>query len=261
MKNDDIVLNIEREMLDVYEAEKNMIQHLEKADKVYIPIKDIVRKIPQELRNRLEIKVTAPVKKLRQQMERLMGQRLKIFPGKRATYIGKNLLSEELVTLLIKNHPDISLGLLCQKLPLPKKQSIIAINTLIDIGVLSPRINEKMTVFFSIKDTKKAEPEMIRQLLEDQSQDQSLDSEEHLQEEFHKAYQTVGKGRNFVRIHRIRDSLNWSKEKFDRVLTSLMTAYAVELHGGDPSSMTEKEISDSFNDENGRLFLTISWRN
>jgi len=260
MKNNDVVLANEHEISDICEAEKIMIQSLEKSGKMYIPIKEIVRKIPQELRNRLDIKITAPVKKLRLKMEKVIGQKLKIFPGKRVTYIGKNVLPEELVALLIKHHQEISLGLLCQKLPLSKKQSISAVNTLIEKGVLLPRINEKMTIFLSIIDSSKADNKMILKLVEKKHLSPSMSGNEALQKEFKKAFQSVGKGRNFIRIHRIREYLNWPKDKFDQVLLSLMSSYTVEIHGGDPSSMTDKEIMDSYKDEKGRLFLTISWR-
>jgi hypothetical protein len=67
-----------------------------------------------------------------------------------------------------------------------------------------------------------------------------------------------GEGR-FVRIYRIRCKLNWSREKFDRVLTDLLADYAVEVHRGDPSILTEQEIKDSYKDENGTLYITLSW--
>jgi hypothetical protein len=34
----------------------------------------------------------------------------------------------------------------------------------------------------------------------------------------------------------------------------------IQLHGGDPSTMTETEIEDSYLDEKGRLRITITWR-
>ncbi|MCI0526980.1 MAG: hypothetical protein L0Y56_05930, partial [Nitrospira sp.] len=70
----------------------------------------------------------------------------------------------------------------------------------------------------------------------------------------------VGKGRGFVRIHRIRELLNWTRERFDRVLMDLMADYIIELHGGDPSILTEQEIRNSFMDENGMLYITLTWR-
>jgi len=248
---------IEQGMKDVYDAEKFMTTGLEKAGKMFIPIKEMVRKIPQDLRNRLDIKVSAPVKKLRNQIERLLGQRLKIYPVKKATYIGKNIPSDEMIAQIIDRHPDISLKLICQKLPLTRQKIMETINVLISAGIILPRLNEKMNVFFTLKDSAFALSENIRSRLKE---NETIHSKEKSIADFHVAYKTVGKGRNFVRIHRIREALKWPDETFDTVLKSLMQNYTVELHGGDPSSMSETEIKNSYKDENGRLFLTISWR-
>ncbi len=76
---------------------------------------------------------------------------------------------------------------------------------------------------------------------------------------FRAEYDRIGKGRGFVRIHRIRDFLNWPDAKFDRVLTGLMADGTVEIHQGDPSAMTEKEIRDSYTDETGTLYITLTF--
>lgn len=76
---------------------------------------------------------------------------------------------------------------------------------------------------------------------------------------FKAAYNKVGKGQNFVRIHRIREYLNWDREHFDNTLKELMADYTIELHGGDPSIMTEKEIKNSFTDEHGVLYINLTW--
>lgn len=76
---------------------------------------------------------------------------------------------------------------------------------------------------------------------------------------FKTAYDKVGRGQSIVRIHRIREYLNWPGERFDLMLVSLMADYTIELHGGDPSIMTEKEIRDSFTDENGVLYINLTW--
>jgi hypothetical protein len=254
---DDTMSFIEQGMKDVYEAEKSMITGLEKAGKIFIPIKDMARKIPQDLRNRLEIKVSAPVKKLRQQIEGLLGQRLKIYPVKKATYIGRNMPSEEMIVQLIENHPDISFKLICQKVPLTRQHTIDTINVLMSAGIILPRLNDKMNIFFTLKDPAFAKIENIRARMKEH---ETIHSKEKASAEFHDAYKSVGKGRNFVRIHRIRDFLQWPEKTFDDVLKTLMQNYVIELHGGDPSSMSEKEIENSYKDEQGRLFLTISWR-
>jgi DNA-binding transcriptional regulator YiaG len=254
---DESISFIEQGMTDVYDAEKSMMTGLEKSGKMFIPIKDMVRNIPQDLRNRLEIKVSAPVKKLRQQIERLLGQRLKIYPVKKATYVGKNIPSDEMIAQIIDKHPDISLKLICQKLPLTRQKLIETINALIAAGIVLPRLNDKMNIFFTLKDAVFAQSENIRTRMKEY---ESIHSDEKAIADFHDAYKSVGKGRNFVRIHRIREALKWSDQTFDTVLKILMQNYKVELHGGDPSSMSETEIANSYKDDNGRLFLTISWR-
>ena len=76
----------------------------------------------------------------------------------------------------------------------------------------------------------------------------------------HAAYQTIGQGRSFVRIHRLRDALPWPRARFERVLRELLADYTVELHGGDPSVMTEEELRHSFTDADGTLYIALSWR-
>jgi hypothetical protein len=76
----------------------------------------------------------------------------------------------------------------------------------------------------------------------------------------HDAYQAVGEGRGFVRIHWIRETLDWSKERFNDALSHLQASYKIELHGGDPSKLTKEEIENSYRDNEGQQFLTMSWR-
>jgi len=79
-------------------------------------------------------------------------------------------------------------------------------------------------------------------------------------EAFYQAYLAVGRGRNFVRIHRLRRSLAWSRARFDTVVRQLAAASVIELHEGDPSRMTAAEIADSYQEPGGMLSLCMSWR-
>ena len=60
--------------------------------------------------------------------------------------------------------------------------------------------------------------------------------------------------------HALRDALPWPRERFDGVLRALLTDYTVELHGGDPSVMTDEELRHSFTDADGTLYIALSWR-
>lgn len=77
---------------------------------------------------------------------------------------------------------------------------------------------------------------------------------------FRAAYDKIGNGRGFVRIHKIREQLNWSREQFEKVLKSLIHDLTIELHGGDPSIMSEQEIDDSYIDPRTNfLFITLTF--
>jgi DNA-binding HxlR family transcriptional regulator len=77
---------------------------------------------------------------------------------------------------------------------------------------------------------------------------------------FQAALNTVGKGRRLVYIYQVRQHLNWSRDRFDQLIRKLRGEYEIQLHGGDPSVMTEDQVKDSFMDEKGILHISVSWR-
>ncbi len=70
----------------------------------------------------------------------------------------------------------------------------------------------------------------------------------------------MGEQLDFVRIHRVREHLGWSDERFDAVLETLRADYTIELHGGDPSMLTPNQRAASYQDPSGPMFITLSWR-
>ena len=74
------------------------------------------------------------------------------------------------------------------------------------------------------------------------------------------SYLAVGEGQSFVRIHRLRAQLGWPAAHFDATLAQLCADRAIELHGGDPSSLSPEELAQSYQDAQGQLYLTLSWR-
>jgi len=77
---------------------------------------------------------------------------------------------------------------------------------------------------------------------------------------FREACDELGAGEGFIPLHRIREKLGWTRERFDDVLEQFNTAYKIELHGGDPSQLTPEEIENSYRDKDGQQFITMSWR-
>ena len=77
---------------------------------------------------------------------------------------------------------------------------------------------------------------------------------------FKQAYDEAGKGANYVFIHQIRRRLNWPRSRFDNLLLKLMAEGYVAAHPGNPGALGADEVTDSFQDEYGDLYITISWR-
>ncbi len=100
----------------------------------------------------------------------------------------------------------------------------------------------------------------LRVILLEKGDGAELACERTDEELFYEAYLAIGKGRDFVRIHRIRERLGWGEERFDGVLIDLARKFEIELHGGDPSSMTKEEIRGSYVDGTGWLYIAVSRR-
>ena len=174
-----------------------------------------------------------------------LGASLKTFKGPRSVFIGFNITTEQIISDFINDKPGISTKQLGNKLPMLKKDYIPVLNDLIKKGIVCCTVNDlhkpKLELFQDKKDMLKKEKPINKRLA------------------FKSAYDEIGKGRNFVRIHRIREYLNWPDLQFNNVLEELMGEYIVELHGGDPSSLTEDQITNSYTDKQGFLYITLTW--
>jgi hypothetical protein len=168
-----------------------------------------------------------------------LGRKLRAYKSSRSVHIGLNLPLEEMILNKLRQRGNISLKQLGKYLPVSEKEYIHGINHLIETGAVRCSVNEKYAVF--VKSASDANLPM-----------QDRDA-------FEAAYHKIGKGRGFVRIHQIREDLRWDKERFDRVLKMLMADYTIELHGGDPTVLNKRQIRNSFTDERGVLYITLTW--
>jgi hypothetical protein len=233
----DLFFSIEKEILDV----------LKKKDKDYLTVRQIVDGISATSRRQLVLSKKATTTEILNKLTPHLGEALQIYKVAKSSYIGYKRPLGEILLSKIKQKPGISSKQLGRNLPVLKKVYIETLNVLLEKGSVictfkenyadSLRTSDKVQVFVE----RKGIPINARAA-------------------FKGAYNEVGKGRNFVPIHRIREQLNWTREQFDQVLMELMADYVVEPHGGDPSTMTEIEIRNSFMDENGMLYIAVSWR-
>ncbi len=227
--------------------EKEILDLLKKKNRDYLTVKQVIAGISSTSRKHLGLSGKATSSEILAKLTSHLGNSLQIYKAARSTYIGYRKSLEELILNKIRQKPGLSSKQLGRELPVLKKNYLKALNHLLEKSFVICIVREDHSVSLKISD-KVPIPGIEK---EDHAEDRTA---------FKRAYYRVGKGRSFVPIHQIREYLHWPRERFDRVLTELMADYAVELHGGDPSTMTEAEIKNSFMDESGMLYITLSWR-
>jgi hypothetical protein len=230
------------------DIEQLILALLHKQGKDYLPIKQIVARLPVAPRRRLALSTAQPSATLLHKLSPYLGKRLQVYKSSKSTYIGHNLPLEELIVRCIQQKPGVSTKQLGIQLPITKQPYIATLNRLFKSGAVVCTLRENHTLCLSMA---AAHAPLAVPTPTEPGDDRLA---------FKEAYTKVGQGRDFVRIHRLRTTLGWPRAHFDRVLRELMVDYAVELHAGDPSLFTDTDLSDSFTDEHGTLYLTLSWR-
>jgi len=233
------------------DVEQLVLALLQKQGKDYLTVKQVVAGLSSAPRKRLGLTASQPVAALLRQLTPHLGPHLQVYKGSRSSYIGRNLSPEELIVGRIRQRPGISSKQLGAQLPLMKNPYLTALNALLKTGAVVCTLRDNHTPCLMIVEVQVPLPETT-----------SVESVELGDDRFafKAAYDEVGQGSDFVRIHRLREALEWTRERFERVLMDLRGDYTVELHGGDPSLLTAADLHNSYTDEHGTLFMTLSWR-
>jgi hypothetical protein len=244
------------------DIEQLVLALLQKRERDYMTVKQIVAGLPSAPRKRLGLTTSQSTAALLGKLTPYLGQGLQVYKGGRSSYIGRNLSPEDLILRRIEQKSGISSKQLGAQLPMAKKPYITVLNTLLNAGAVVCTLRENHTPCLMLADTHHSfletpsvAPEDVGLAVQD-----AYDAPEDTRTAFKDAYDRVGQGRDFVRIHRLRDALGWPHERFDQVLIDLMADYTVELHGGDPSLLTVADLHDSYTDPHGTLYITLSWR-
>jgi hypothetical protein len=229
------------------DMEQLILAVLHKHGKDFLPVRQIIARLPVGLRRRLALSTAQPSAILVHKLSPYLGQRLRVYKSSRSTYIGHNLPLEEMIVRRLQQKPGVSTKQLETQLPTTRQPYITTLNSLLKTGAVVCTLRDNHTPCLSIAATPAAAAVPPPAAVNDRLA-------------FQEAYARVGQGRDFVRIHRLRAALGWPRVHFDRVLRELMADYSVELHAGDPLLFTDADLSDSFTDEHGTLYLTLSWR-
>ena len=232
----------------LFDLEQLILGLLDRQGKDYLTIKQVVAGLPAAPRRRLALSTTQPTTALVHKLTPHLGKRLQVYKGSRSTYIGHRLPLETLILRRIQQRPGVSSKQLGTQLPAAKTPYLAALNALLQSGAIVCTLTQSHTPCLLPAETPRPLPASPSAAAGD------------ARAAFKAAYDEVGQGRDFVRIHRLRDILRWPRARFDQVLADLRADYTVELHGGDPSLLTPADVYDSFQDAHGTLYITLSWR-
>lgn len=165
------------------------------------------------------------------------------------TYLGRNQTDADLIMTAIRTQSTSkTFKQWMQLLPVSKEVLLETVNQLLDSGQLSVRFNSES---------------VARLVLGPLATTIALANEIMPEEDakvFQAAYEKVRNGRDTVRIHKMREYLNWPIALFDTTLAKLRADYAIDLHLGDPSRLSTDEVKSSYIDPHGMLYIGLSWR-
>ena len=224
---------------------------LERTERDYLTVPQLVKSLPKSLRQLLGVEGETRAGHIAKRIGPYLGEGFLIHKGQRSLCLCRDLSVQELIFREAVRKPGLTSKQLKTKLPLRENDFLPALNSLLQRGDLACTLNREHRA--RIHPAKQPAETLVQE-----EEDQGPMSRGE-RKAFHKAYEAVGRGRRFVRIHLIREHLQWPRERFDRVLAELRRNFEVQLHGGDPSSMTETEIRDSYKDEQGRLYIALTW--
>jgi len=101
--------------------------------------------------------------------------------------------------------------------------------------------------------------EALSQWLEAHEHEAGLVHAPTLRHQFWNAVHRLTHSPHEVRIHRLRQTLQWPRERFDAMLEALRAEQHVVLEEGLPGAMSARDIHDSYH-VHGRLYITLHWR-
>jgi len=232
---------------------------LHQRGKAYLTVRQLVASLRTRVRQQLGLTKSQATAELLKKMTPWLGESLQVYRGSRSVYIGQKHSPAEIILQRVQQSPGISPKQLGLGLPLPKHSYIATLNTLLETGTVVCTFKDN---HMPVLDIARNVPGAAASAQGRQALPQDLAPTYGANERaaFQTAYNVVGQGRSFVRIHRLRDAIPWPRQRFERVLRELVADYTLELHGGDPSMMTEEELRQSFTAADGTLYIALSWR-
>lgn len=240
-----------------------LVAMLNRAKKDFLSLTDILAQLPADVMADLGLSRQSSTNAVATALSSRLEPGLTLHRKGQGRYIGRPLI--DILTGILKRKPGKSpKQIIAMKLPVNKETVLAALNEAMKTGTVQCSFNAYYTPALCLAKTLPA-----ASLTADRASDSGLEPAFPLiapqddaadRRAFKAAYDTVGKGRSYVPIYRLRRHLGWPRERFDQVIARLSQDLIVQLQGGDPSSMTQKDIEDSYLDDQGRLRISVTWR-
>ena len=226
---------------------------LSREGKDYLTVVQVRNGLSSEVLKSLGLSRKSPASEVLKKLKPFLRRDLQVYRS-RSNFIGFAKSPEDIVLVQVRANPRQSAKQLASRSPLPKKDFLAALHALLASGAVRCSVRSSDYVaLLEATETRGSEPagKVERKEIRGASDDRAA---------FKAAYDTVGRGRSYVRIHRLRDHLGWSRDRFDRLLMDLRDDYVLQLHVGDPSTLSREEVEGSFMDEKGIFYITVTWR-
>ena len=240
IREDSVMTNVEQQIIKLFDAQ----------DKDYLTLKTL--KTNSQIKKLLQLTEKMSNTEIKKKLLPHVEHAIKIVKGYKGLYVMRNISDTNLIFNRIRKKP-CSLKSLKVYFPVQTKELAKLVSQMVRSGQLCAEFSEKSDINLSIHDSK-TDHDYLK------TQKESAPQASHDRQKMKAAYDHVGGGRSFVRIYAMREFLKWSRQRFDRALEKLTKELAIQLHIGDPSVLTEKQLEDSFVDDEGQVCITITWR-
>jgi hypothetical protein len=222
--------------------------------------------LPGPLKKRLTGKTGPSAAELKKHITPHLGENLMLKQGGRYAYLAFRQPDETLLLHIIMKRAGKTPS--ANNTPFKKEEFLAVLNRLIEQGKVFVKINKDYKPVLSpallpalCPAPDAGEGEAGEKVGEKKAENGQEDGRKSVsEEEFGNAYRELEGGKFFVRVCDLRRRLGWTEREFDGMAAALRDAGKIQLQAGDTAYFDEKDIADSFVDENGFRMLTLMWR-
>ena len=210
-------------------------------------------------RAQLKITKSSNQKQVLEALESLLTPPYRTITKGRSCFILNKTLQDTLLEYIAQESGK-TIGEIAKAFPLKQVDLIKEANKLIEQGTVILQIQPKQKIELrSIELHFQLDEQQSEQITTEDTTSSSKTGSDPVQT-FKSAYDHADPGSHFVKIFKIRRHLGLPREEFDNLLKTLANDEYLTLNMGNPGKLTHEEVQDSFQDEYGDLYITVTWR-